>query len=215
MPECNLDPSNGRTRGKPAWWNSGIVLLAFLVAAPASAQNLLVNAEFDESIDGWTCEGDGTVCSWSEDDPFDDPVSGSGQVTRDGVGSIRGEIAQCVELPAPGLYEVSGELRTIAENGRNGQLDIAWFPEASCAGIRLRLDFIGVVPAAFGWTPLQATLAAPEAAVSLEYVVSAFATETETHTVRIDAAFVPEPGAMGASLAAGAALLGLRRARRR
>ncbi len=219
MPEHDIDWICSRTGRRTRWWTTGVALIALLVADPVSGQNLLVNSEFDENIEGWACEGEGTTCGWSEDDPVDDPASGSGQVTREGAGSFRGQIAQCVELPAPGLYEIAGVLRTISEDLRNGQLEVSWFPEPGCAGTRLGLaDVVAAVPTAFGWTLLEATLPAPEAAVSLEYTVVAFATETESQTVRIDAAFVPEPGATVAGIAAGTALLGLharKRARRK
>ncbi len=210
MPEHEIEWNCSSKARRTRWWITGVALFALLVATPVSGQNLLVNSEFDENIDGWTCEGEGTTCGWSEDDPVDDPASGSSQVTREGAGSFRGQIAQCVELPAPGLYEIAGVLRTISEDLRNGQLEVSWFAEAGCAGTRLGpADVVAAVPVAFGWTLLEETLASPKAALSVEYTVVAFATETESQTVRIDAAFVPEPGATVAGLAAGTALLGL------
>lgn len=186
-----------------------VAALLLWIGAPASAQNLLTNPDFDQDIAGWSCDLDG-VCAWSEDDPDDDPASGSGQVTRAGAGAFRGQLVQCVELPVAGRYHVEGSLRTISDDPRNGQLDVAWFDEAGCGGSRLRLDIVGAVPTALGWTPLEAVLLAPQGAVSLEYRAIAFALETESQTVRVDTAFVPEPTAPLAGLAVCAALGALR-----
>jgi hypothetical protein len=187
-----------------------LLLIALLLpSSRAPAQNLLVNAEFDQDIAGWSCQQAGAACAWSSDDAEGDPGSGSGQVTREGAGSFRGEIVQCVDLPSAGSYRVGATLRTISDNGRNGQLDVVWFDEAGCGGVQLHQDIIDAVPAALGWTPLDDVLLAPDGAASLELTVIAFAMETESQTVQVDAAFVPEPASPIAGLAAGAALSGL------
>lgn len=192
-----------------AGWLLGAAL-SLLAGPGSSAENLLVNPHFDEDLAGWSCEGSGTACSWQEEDPEDDPASGSGQVMRDGPGSFIGLLVQCVELPSTGLYRVAAELRTIAENGRNGQIDVAWFGEAGCSGPGVAVDILGVARVIDGWRSLEAELLAPEDALSLELQLKSFALDDESHTARIDAAFVPEPGPAAAGLAALAALGGLR-----
>lgn len=193
---------------------AALALLAssLLLGPAAGAQNLLVNGDFDVDTAGWSCEMEGAVCAWSEDDSADDPSSGSGEVLREGPGDFRGQLVQCVALPGGGLYSVAAVLRTISENRRSGQLDVAWFGEEACEGSELRRDIIDAVPFST-WTPIEDVLLAPADAVSLEYRVIAFATEEESQTVRVDAAFVPEPGAAASGLVA-LGVLGALRGRR-
>lgn len=179
-----------------------------LVASPAPAQNLLVNPDFDTDIATWSCEQSASTftvepatrpeveCIWSADDAEDDPNSGSGQVSLDGFSDtlIRAQIVQCVPIDDQFSYAVGAELRTIATNGRNGQLDIRWYDDAVCAGGELGLDIVDAVPASSEWTRLEDMLAAPAGAGSLKFTVIAFALEGEAHTVQVDRAFVPEPG---------------------
>jgi hypothetical protein len=88
-----------------------IVAITVLSAAPALAQNLLVNPGFDDAdqLDGWTCTSDHGVASWSTEDRGGSAISGSmmHDVTATSNNRWLG-CRQCVPVSAGSSYLVSG-----------------------------------------------------------------------------------------------------------
>ncbi len=205
-----------------------IALLSLSGHSLARAQNLATNPEFDSDIAAWDCEQSAAgsavepadrpevQCSWSDDDAEGLAFSGSGEVHLDGFSDtlIRAQIVQCIPITPLETYAISAFLRTIANNGRNGQLDIRWHSGSDCTGSSLRLDIVQSVPAPASWTPVQATLSAPAGAGSLKFTVIAFALTDEEHTVRVDGVTVPEVADWRIA-AFGLAVIGWRRGRTR
>ena len=88
---------------------SGIAfLVAFVIvvlaSSGASAQNLLVNPDFDTDISGWSGVG-----VWNPLDAFGSPTSGSATWINTQVGGGANYLEQCVELvPIFEGYDLSG-----------------------------------------------------------------------------------------------------------
>jgi hypothetical protein len=105
--------------------------LAVCFAAPAAAQNLLVNPDFDSDLAGWD-----TSASWSDEDWQSSSSSGSATRVND-IGTISGLplAAQCVELSDPASqYRLSAWiLNPVGQTGPGyGNLYLALYDAAAC-----------------------------------------------------------------------------------
>jgi hypothetical protein len=86
------------------------VALTVLLAASASAQNLLVNPNFDNSLTGWQTDGQQAVVSWDGTRDADgSPTSGSAKAVwqEPAVNGIDPTVSQCVEV-TPGVPYLFG-----------------------------------------------------------------------------------------------------------
>ncbi len=112
-----------------------IVAITVLSAAPALAQNLLVNPGFDDAdqLDGWTCTSDHGVASWSTEDRGGSAISGSmmHDVTATSNNRWLG-CRQCVPVSAGSSYLVSGWYYW--PNTQNGtpRFSVDFYSDATC-----------------------------------------------------------------------------------
>jgi hypothetical protein len=105
-------------------------------AAALSAQNLLVNPNFDTGLSGWQAT---SVASWDRSlDAKQSPSSGSARGTFDAsvVSGIYPVILQCVPLAAGRTYTMGGEIYIPSGNTATGSAFFigVFFPTADCSG---------------------------------------------------------------------------------
>jgi len=187
---------------------------------PSLSRSGLVNPDFDEDLDGWTCENGG-VCSWDPDDPAASTVSGSGRITSPppegpSNGGRLGSVCMSVEEGRP--YLLSAWLKTTG--ALDGTAYAIWSSSESCYGGVVGRSSLATSPPDNTWRRFETQVEAPPGAVGV--VVKATASRDELSgtpgTTLLDAVYVPEPGRglplLAAGLGLGAVLLARRRGRR-
>jgi len=180
--------------------------------SPLPALEMIVNPDFDDDLEAWTCDNGGQ-CSWVWDAP--DPADrGAGRVTSPPVdaGTTVGRLdSSCVRVQEGVPYLGAAWARTTG--ARDGLLYVLWSSSDTCSGNVVASDAIDVSPADGAWRRLERVIEAPAGARTARLVAQA-ERDPETGSasqVTIDSAYVPEPGALAAGLAAAAALAVLTR----
>lgn len=140
-PLGQLDQQPGRmrrlSRGRllPLVTALGLVLTA---GSWSSAQNLLVNPNFDTDVSGWTTWGTDVAIVWNPEDAHGSPTSGSGEVINSHAGSASGLRAfQCVSVTGGAYYQLRGKLLIPPGQPtlRGGELAIWWYADGSCQAL--------------------------------------------------------------------------------
>jgi hypothetical protein len=151
------------------------------VTCPADAQNLLVNPDFDDSLQltGWSCGSPWGAVTWSSEDLLNDPTSGS--VEHYVAGNVNNATATCTQcVPVVDLltYTMSGwaywpDDPDVDQIGTT-RFGFVFYEEPDCT---LQLDsdevVIGQPPALDMWFELVSDpLAAPAGATSALIIVT-------------------------------------------
>jgi hypothetical protein len=141
-----------------------IPALAALVAASAGAQNLMVNPDFDESIDGWVAAcGSNPVWQFTEDEAGC-PGSGSVHVTSGPCQGFQGAGAgQCLPIADGAIFFATGKVR--AALGFVG-VAVQYHDTADCSGIPIAEVTSTPVGATGGWDTVTFTDLAPTGTVA-------------------------------------------------
>jgi hypothetical protein len=122
--------------------------------------------------------------------------------------------SSCVRVQEGVPYLGAAWARTAG--ARDGLLYLLWSSSDTCTGNVIESDAIDVSPADGVWRRLGRVVEAPPGAHTVRLVAQAERdpeTDSPSQTT-IDSAYVPEPGALAAGLAAAAALAGLARSGR-
>jgi len=135
-------------------YRKSLALFAALAAAPASAQNIAINFDFNNDLDSWNAsENSATEIStvWNSLDANGASNSGSAQVNNITSGPNNGvTLVQCLPATAGLTYSFGGKIRVPAPGlGANdvATIDAYWTNDASCLG-NLSLETTGFSPAA-------------------------------------------------------------------
>ncbi len=118
------------------------VAAAALLGAPAQAQNLLTNPDFDTDVSGWSAGNASISISHEPNQDVDGDInSGSARVnsSQESAGSSErpgGAMIQCVNVDPSTIYDLRGWALVPAEETLNARPDlkIVWFTEADCDG---------------------------------------------------------------------------------
>lgn len=180
--------------------------------SPLPALEMIVNPDFDDDLEAWICD-DGGQCSWVWDAP--DPTDrGAGRVASppEGGPTTSGRLeSSCVRVQEGIAYLGAAWARTTG--ARAGSLDLVWSSSDTCTGDVVGSDLIDVSPPDGVWRRLSRPVMAPPGARTVRLTAEASRdpeTDSPSETT-IDSAYVPEPDAVAAALAAAAALAGLAR----
>lgn len=127
-------------------------LVSLATAVPGRAQNLLVNADFDTDLSGWTLTGSPAAEAWSSDDVAGEDDSGSaelGVLASDPGFVMSARLDQCVPVVGGAQYDLAAFIKEPAGQPVSGRalIDLRWFGDATCEGAE-----IGGSP---GATPLE------------------------------------------------------------
>ncbi len=124
--------------------DKGTIIIAAVVmfAAPATAQNFLVNPGFDaaDQLDGWTCSTFDGVATWNAEDRNGSPDSGSMQHDVDGAANnAKVRCEQCVPVTELKSYIISAwhywpDDPDVAQIGTT-RLSISYYSDAGCSSI--------------------------------------------------------------------------------
>jgi hypothetical protein len=133
-------------------YRKSLALLAALASAPASAQNIAINFDFDTDLSSWnTSENAPTevTTAWNSLDANGAPNSGSAQVNNISPGPNNGvTLIQCLPATAGQTYSFGGKIRVPAPGlGANdvATVDAYWTNDASCLS-NLSLEATGFSP---------------------------------------------------------------------
>lgn len=121
-----------------------LILLAVTGSVRAvGAQNLVVNAHFDTTVDPWTVVTPvSTSLSWSSLDWQGSPTSGSGLVTNTATsGGVAVVQSPCLATTASGNYELGGQIR-IPNPGNVGAawVSVSVYGSPGCVGSATTVD---------------------------------------------------------------------------
>jgi hypothetical protein len=186
------------------------LLCGISLCAPAGAQNLLVNPDFDEVPfdNGWTTVGTGSVSE----------LLGTGEpapsVALDASGTESVALEQCRPVSADTPYAfIARTYTSFASGASTNAVRLRWFALEGCSNEISSFELTAATypQGSFSrrflyWTVSPAT--AQSARVELEVVANGTPEE-----VFFDAIYLPEPGSVGAGLAVATALFLVRRRR--
>jgi len=133
----------------------------------ASAQNVVVNPDFDIDVSSWIPNG-ATVGFDSAQNIVGTPGSGSILVTNNIGNGATVSVRQCIDVPlSVGTYDFGGWILFPTGQVGTGSAGIAvsFYPAANCGGISLAFLNVPII-AANTWSLQTATLAAPPGVLS-------------------------------------------------
>jgi hypothetical protein len=196
---------------------SGIGFGVGAAAGPASAQNLIVNADFSlsDQLTGWIENGAWSPVDW-EGDPASGSVLNSNSCPFVGCSSL---VRQCVPVTEGERYRVEARVR-IDPGQEPGDvlLRVSWRNASACypAAATVGQSVIPLVAVTSAWELLGNTFTAPAGAqgADLQLAVLKY-TASGTLAVYFDAIFLPEAEVTFAAPAALTALAVIRLLRRR
>jgi hypothetical protein len=196
----------------------GVLALGLGIPTPVSAQNLVVNPDFDDALQrsSWLETGD-----WSSDDWQDDPGSGSLQITNSFSSSVVLLARQCVPIVAGRAYQVEGRVRAAPDQfvGSTGAaLSVGWWTASDCSsGTSLGTMLVGVASETGDWERIGPTnIVAPSGATGANVRLQVLKGEgSGSFSASFDAISLPESSALSSGLVAITALASLRRRRRK
>jgi hypothetical protein len=117
---------------------SFLTVLALTGSVPAvRAQNLVVNAQFDNDVNSWTVVSPvSTNITWSSLDWQGSPTSGSGLVTNIGITpGMAGAQNPCLVTTVAGNYELGSQIRVPLQTNVGAAWVSLWFyGSPSCTG---------------------------------------------------------------------------------
>lgn len=192
----------------------GALALALSTAPPVSAQNLVVNPNFDNAlgISAWLETG-----TWSPDDWEGSPGSGSLQITNSFSSSAVLLARQCVQIVAGNTYQVEGRVRAAPgqfEGSTDAALTIGWWTSSNCAsGNTLGTVLVGIASETGAWERIgPTTVVAPAGAAGANVRLQVLKGDgSGSFTANFDAVSLPEPSEAPAALVAIAVITSLRR----
>ncbi len=111
---------------------TGLAVALAMIAAPAPAQNLVLNPDFTSDIAQWSAIGTaGASGAWLG--ALGSPTPGSAELTASGTGFF--DLYQCVTMSAPGNYDFLVHMRTQSSVGDASSRAAVWFwTGATCNG---------------------------------------------------------------------------------
>ena len=121
-----------------------------------SIGNLVRNAAFDDDLHIWTDVTPGSS-SWSPEDRSGSTSSGSIEIIDDSPAMRVTALTQCVGVPGPALYRLSGWGYVSANHNIGDRPIVAWwyFPNsADCSGAAVDLGETAVADVTTGWHPI-------------------------------------------------------------
>lgn len=193
--------------------------ISLAIASSSSAQNLLVNPDFDSNVVGWSVGAQEFISiAWSSVDATEDPTGAGGTA---GSGALDFEIAttgyasQCVPVIGGQPYRLSGSVAPLSIGSGSALFSLAlqWWTTADCTeDVVGAFDVIASPTELDVWHLLDDVFDAPPTANSVEVRLAASAI-SGVRTARFDALYLPEPAALGAALAACGALAAVARRR--
>lgn len=116
-------------------------VLAWTIASPSRAQNLLPNGEFDTDIVAWFTAGAGSAIAWTglDHDGCAPAVSGALLATNSATsaGVTRGSAACVTDIVGNATYSFGADLHFPAGQARTGSAEIVvvWFSTPDCTGL--------------------------------------------------------------------------------
>lgn len=176
-----------------------VVLLAAVVpTAPATAANLLVNPDFDSSLDPWRSTNLSKNI-WSSVDAADDPSSGSARGLIDQEPPFSGiAFRQCVQVAAGTTYDIGASALIPSGQGPTGSARaVAYFygNDTCNPGDLIDNTTVGSVDAPGTWMEISDTLEAPAGSGSANLMFSIFkASGSGDLVAHFDDAFFCQPG---------------------
>lgn len=183
-----FEPGRARRGGRRLAMALGVLLALAGSAAPAAAQNLLVNPNFDSSATGWSLNPPGA---------FDSANDAGGSLTS---GSVQAPFAaatinsvplfQCVSgIVAGNSYSFGGSILIDQAAGTAGvQLVLDWFTDSACSSNN-GLAISPSVSTLNAWTPTSNPSAVAPAGTNSASIVG-FVTTTAAATAHFDDMFV-------------------------
>jgi hypothetical protein len=131
-----------------------------VLATPmAAAQNLVVNGDFDNDVDGWTELS--IPLSWDPTSDYQNsPESGSALIVNAGPGSNSGAV-QCINgIVAGEAYELSAWLRApTGQSGQgNGGVFVWWYVVPNCGGSQTAGPVTGYITTSDSWVEVVAPI---------------------------------------------------------
>lgn len=188
-----------------------LLFTSMLIGTSASAQNLLLNGDFDTDLDPWTLGGQEFIeISWTSGDVDGSLVSGSLETFSQSGGPY-----QCVPVSGNSAYLLDGFVGPLSI-GRTGiiehTLSVEWFSSTNCDfGTFISFDDLPAATSIDAFERLTGTLVAPLAANSARVRLKALFVSGSFARALYDSVYLPEP-TFGVGLGLGmVALLGLRR----
>lgn len=117
---------------------SATVGVAVLCVSLATAQNLVVNGDFDTDVDGWTQLSGGITLSWDGTSDYEgEPNSGSAMVLNSASVSSNSGATRCVEgIIGNESYDLSGWLKAPTGQSADGnaRVFVWWYTQPGCTG---------------------------------------------------------------------------------
>lgn len=176
-----------------------------LAAAPAAAQNLVVNGDFATNVAGWSNPVPSEIgFAWSELDPLDPTPSGSMQVTSTISNAGAQGPYQCVDTGEPVTMGMAILVPNQSFEYLYGNPFVRYYDAPGCGGAEVASEFpIGFVAMGEGWRRIKGVVTPPPTARSFRVFLGVWKPPTAwPATVHFDDVFVPEPDAgMGTACA--------------
>ena len=198
-------------------WVGASLSIAFVLAASAHAQNLLVNGDLDADASGWAPINGNISLAWDAADPDDPTPSGSLRVQSVIPNAASGGAKQCIPLaaPSPPLDARTQAFVPVQTQNVGASFYAYFYDDGACSGTLLDTPFSAFMFEQAAWRPIEDTLAPPATAQSVMFVLAVTKElGPEPASVLFDAVFLPEPGGVATALAAAGAVA-VARARRR
>lgn len=182
-------------------------------ASSASAQNLLLNPDFDIGIGDWSIGSQEFITiDPSASDVDGSPASGSLEMNT----AVTGWAAQCVAVIGGEDHRFAGAIAPLsgAPSTIDFSLELLSYTSADCSGAPIAASDELIAPTQLDvWHLLETTVVLPASANSAEFRLRATWTSGQA-MARFDALFLPEPGQAAQAVAAALALCWLARYRR-
>ncbi|HKE48165.1 MAG TPA: hypothetical protein VKB52_08865, partial [Rhodanobacteraceae bacterium] len=121
-----------------------------------SIGNLARNAAFDDDLHIWA-EATPGISSWSPEDRSGSTTSGSIEIIDDSPAMRVTALTQCIGIPGPALYRLSGWGYVSANHGVGDVPILAWytFPNsADCSGAAVDSGELPISDDTTGWHPI-------------------------------------------------------------
>lgn len=201
-------------------WSAAFALaFALGFAAPAGAQNLVLNGDFDLDVSGCSTAYHGPVITiaWSPLDPGDPTASGSIEVTSTVDSGGVGGPTQCGDVPSGSPLFLSMEILVPTQSFEYpyGYPFVRFYDGFSCSGNELSTVYpIGLVSMGEGWKQISGPLAPPLGTESILIDLGIWKPATASPAIAyFDWVYLPEPELLTSASAVLVALASLARRR--
>ena len=175
-----------------------LVCLTLAAAAPATADNLVVNGDFHTTVASWSLTDPADSVVWSELDAAQSETSGSALLIRSGGQQFtESSLSQCIPVQPEFAYSFGLSVRVPDSNASTGRVgfQLTWSSQADCSGTALDTTLVDAEGASGEWQALERVgVVAPAGAVSVRLELWAYSRFPDEFRVHFDRVRMQEGG---------------------